>query len=847
MGLFASIAEQRGTWVGPYSSKDPALARLFSDGARTLAGPVVSEATALSVSAFYSGVNQIASDIAKLPLNLRKIRDGGGSDPYTESKLYKLLKFSPNPETRSMMFRQTITAHALIYEKGGFAEIVRDQLGRPSALWIIHPTQIEPFYDENGIVDGRKSPLRYKVNGGRTILEASDVLHIHGLSDDGVSGFGLVRIAREALGLALASQQFASAFFGNGTRFGGVLASDGDLDDTQAEEIRTRIEALHARADRAFRLLVLGAGFKYTQAGTNPTDAQMTELRNQQVEEVARFLNMPLHKLKLATPGAVSYASVEMTDLDYYKGCLLNWIITWEEELNAKLVAPLEQGRQFFKHNANAFLRGDFKTRQEGLAVMHDRGIINADQWLDLEDMNPQPGGQGKIYLVQGAMIAKDQLLELTAAKIESEKRPPPTPGPPAGGPSQQEVDDAKDRATRAEAAAAEAREALQREREARVALEATGTATAAELATLRESEQRLQVLATNATILAENLREQHEAAQAAAIASAQALAASEATGQARADEIDRLTSLSGQQVVLTGEMRKRADELQQAKEAAEGATREALAAHAAAETRAAEAAERAEALQVERDRAIESLEEATARAVTLAGDAEAAQQLATEASERAAAALTGRDALLAQAEEARQLAESLRADATAAREALTAAEAEAERSATAATTAMDAATRAQADLAQMRERDRAQRVAVIGANRSLILDAMGRMTRREVQQARAKQATPEKLRRWLADFPELHEAICLEALLPAVRVHLAWQGPTEDPEAVATTLVRGHIEAFVTLVRRALEGDPVEFHALLDRFLTKWEAERAATVADTFLVEAVRHVHREN
>lgn len=433
MGLLQTV-HQRGTWRGPFTLSDPALAELYGYGAKTLAGPVVTELLAFTVAAFWDGVNQQSSDVAKLPLNLLKVRPGGGSDHYIESKTYKLLKMSPNPETRSLTFRRTIQAHALVYGNG-YAEIVRDMLGRPTALWILHPNRVRPYYEDRQ-QPGTRKPLRYQIDGSDLVLNPSDVIHIAGLSDDGVMGFNLVSVAREALGLALASQQFASAFFGNGTRFGGIMTSDVPLDEDQKKEIREAVEAVHAKADKAFRMLVLGAGFKFTETGVKPNEAQMKEIRDQQVTEIARFLNMPLHRLKLNTPGAVSYASVEMADLDYYKGPILTWTRTWEEELDAKLVPSLEWNRQYFKHNTNAFLRGDIKSRYDALGIARDKGIINADEWRDLEDMNPQPGGQGQLYLVQSAQVPLEKLAELVDSQIKKNTAPPPAPAPPspAGG-----------------------------------------------------------------------------------------------------------------------------------------------------------------------------------------------------------------------------------------------------------------------------------------------------------------------------------------------------------------------------------------------------------------------------
>jgi len=292
----------------------------------------------------------------------------------------------------------------------------------------------------------------------------------------------------------MASSQFASAFFGNGTRFGGVLSSDQELDEDQRKEITAAVEALHAKSDKAFRLLVLGAGFSYQGTGSSPNDAQMKEIRDQQVAEVARLLNIPVSRLKLNTPGAVSYNSVEMQDLAYYKGPILDWSTVWEQELDAKLIPALERGIQFWKHNPNVFLRGDIKSRYEALGIARDKGIISANEWRELEDMNPQEGESGDLYLVQSAQVPAARLNDIVDAQVA----PPPAPVLPAG-----DDDDDADEA-RAALAAAEAQVAA-----AAAEIETVRTDLAAAEAARADAEARIETQTAAATAEITTIRAQ--------------------------------------------------------------------------------------------------------------------------------------------------------------------------------------------------------------------------------------------------------------------------------------------------------------------------------------------------
>jgi hypothetical protein len=145
--------------------------------------------------------------------------------------------------------------------------------------------------------------------------------------------------------------------------------------------------------------------------------------------------------------------------------------------------------------------------------------------------------------------------------------------------------------------------------------------------------------------------------------------------------------------------------------------------------------------------------------------------------------------------------------------------------------------------LVQTREETSARLASVLGSHRALIADAVGRMARRQAEKARRYQATPEKLRRWLETFATVEAPICVEALLPAVRTHLAWMQSTADPATVATWLVKAHLDAFEARLKSAADAEPDEFHATLEAVLQRWEVDRPAEVADAILQEGIAYV----
>lgn len=899
----AALQAVRSSWNGPFGSGDRELARkLYGDGYESSSGIVVTEQNAMTFSAVFSAVLQISADVAKLPLNLHKRRKEGGSDHYVDSRLYHLLKNEPNPETSSMMFRQTLTAHALTCH-GGYAEIERNMHGQPAAIWTLTPDRVEPFRrDQFDRATGRKTlgPLEYRIDGNDDqILPMRDVIHISGLGYDGITGYAVINKARQAIGLALAMEKFSGHHFGKGTIFGGHISSDVDLDEDQKKDIKDNIEAFRKAQDSAWRLLVTGAGTKFTQFKSGQSESQMDSTK--QVLEVARFFRMPPVKLGVNTPGTVSYASSEQADLDYYKGAMLDWITREEQEFNRKLIPASERRQQFIKHNATAFLRADTAGRTTFYKTMLTEGVFCADDVLELEDLNPQPNGQGKLYLVQGAMISKQQLVELTAAKIKKLNEPKPAPVAPA--PSDQQTSGDQDRAITQLAeqmtqigAAVTALGGDQQSRldEMRDELEAVRAAQAHAVADLANATRAADALiaerdaaiarATEAAETAAAATTDRDAMGAAASqASAEASAASQAVVSAEAarqaalaDQTaagERLAELQGRFDALTSELETARTALQ----ASEEASSRAAAAHQAAETDAAaeratevasltsardEAAAAAETLRTQltaleashaanlsqRDHDIEGVRQQLAAAQSLLGqtDQERTARIAALSAdtERLAAELASREAAAAAA---RQQEAEERAGLAAAAEA-----AEAGRVAMEVRVAELEARSADAEAAALRaqqqiEGERTARIermtATIAAHRGLIVDAIGRMARRGCQQARSKQATPEKVRRWLEGYLTAEAPICVEALLPVMRVRLAAQASTADPVAATVAIVTEHLAAFEALIRGALDAPAEDFHAELERVLARWETERAERVADALLEQEIRHV----
>lgn len=378
----------------------------FLCGPRNESGVRVNSNTAMGVGAYFASIRNISEDIGKLPLKVyRRRADGQGKEPYTAHPVYNLLHTEPNPEMTAMAFRETLTAHALGWQ-GGFAEIVRRADGRPAQLWPLDPTAVT-IKRRNQTMDGfdRSTSLVYEVRNGQTIvtLNPSDVLHIHGLGFDGITGFLMSKLAEGSLGRAMGAQQHATSFFGNGATPSGVVTLQGALKPEMLKQYREQFADRHQGAKNSGKPLILDGGASWTPTGSDPERSQLVETMEFSVADVARWFRMPPHKIQDLLRS--TFSNIESQNIEYVVDCLTSWAVRWEQEINRKLFMPGERRWLFSEHLFAGLLRGDMKSRSEALQIQRRNGIISANDWREIENLNPLPDDDGgELYIIEANM-----------------------------------------------------------------------------------------------------------------------------------------------------------------------------------------------------------------------------------------------------------------------------------------------------------------------------------------------------------------------------------------------------------------------------------------------------------
>ena len=390
---------------------------------RSNSGKIVNERTAMQTTAVYSCVRILSEAIASLPVHLYRYTDTGKERVYNHP-LYYLLHDEPNPEMTSFVFRETLMSHLLIWGNA-YAQIIRDGTGRVLGLYPLLPDKVEVDRDDKGelyYIYNRYSDENPNFEDyGRVYLPQEDVLHIPGLGFDGLVGYSPIAMAKNAVGMTLACEEYGAGFFENGATPGGVLEHPGVLKDPA--KVRESWHAVYGGSKNAGKVAVLEEGMKYQQIGIPPEEAQFLETRKFQVNEIARLYRIPPHMV--GDLDKSSFSNIEQQSLEFVKYTLDPWVIRWEQSLQKALLLPQEKKEYFVKLNVDGLLRGDYQSRMTGYSIGRQNGWLSTNDIREMENMNPIPAEEGgDLYLVNGN-LCKLKDAGLFAGKNLQEPEPP--------------------------------------------------------------------------------------------------------------------------------------------------------------------------------------------------------------------------------------------------------------------------------------------------------------------------------------------------------------------------------------------------------------------------------------
>ena len=293
------------------------------------------------------------------------------------------------------MFRETLMGHLLLWGNA-YAQIIRDGRGRVVSLYPLLPNKMLVNRNDQGILY-----YQYEKDGQIFLLRNYEVLHIPGLGFDGLIGYSPIAMAKNAIGMAIATEEYGAKFFANGASLGGVLEHPGVVKDPA--RIRESWNAVYQGSGNAHRVAVLEEGMKFQSIGIPPEQAQFLETRKFQINEIARIFRIPPHMIGDLEKS--SFSNIEQQSLEFVMYTLDPWVVRWEEAMQRALFSESEKRQYFVKFNVDGLLRGDYQSRMNGYAVGRQNGWLSSNDIRELENLNRIPAELGgDLYLINGNM-----------------------------------------------------------------------------------------------------------------------------------------------------------------------------------------------------------------------------------------------------------------------------------------------------------------------------------------------------------------------------------------------------------------------------------------------------------
>lgn len=393
---------------GLFRSRDKPTNSTNGSGYRFLfggsnSGKNVNERSAMQMTAVYACVRILSESIAGLPVHLYQYVDSGSKQKAIEHPLYRLLHDEPNPEMTSFVFRETLMTHLLLWGNA-YAQIIRNGKGQVVALYPLMPNRMSVDRNDKGHLfyqyqmQDSDAPT---AKSGTVILKPTDVLHVPGLGFDGLVGYSPIAMAKNAIGLSIATEEYGAKFFANGATPSGILEYPGTVKNPEA--IRESWNAGFGGSSNAHKVAVLEEGMKYTPIAISPNEAQFLETRKFQIDEIARIFRVPPHMVGDLEKS--SFSNIEQQSLEFVKYTLEPWIVRWEQSLNRALLSETEKAAYFVKFNVDGLLRGDYQSRMNGYATARQNGWMSANDIRELENLDLIPDELGgNLYLINGNM-----------------------------------------------------------------------------------------------------------------------------------------------------------------------------------------------------------------------------------------------------------------------------------------------------------------------------------------------------------------------------------------------------------------------------------------------------------
>jgi len=445
MGLISETRTSLENPQTPLSFPAEWLLDIFNGG-RTDSGIRVSQMSALQSTVVYGCVQLISNGFAMLDAKVfERVINGDGRASRRiahEHDYFELLEHTPNPEMTSYTLRNTLQAHALLWGNL-YGELQRNEMGRVIAIWPRNPARIRPHRALTPIKTTTSDGIAVTIPAGQLVyvttegmetesidpesptpdpkgykaeryIMPDDLIHIPGLALDGRVGQDVIQMARNAVGLSLATEKFGGKFFGNGAVGLGIFEMPGMLTPEDLAKWKQEYQESWG-GENMQRPMVIDAGVKYTPTSTKPNEGQFLETREFQVAEICRVFRVPPHMV--ADTAKQNRANTEQIALEFVTFTLRPWLVAWQQELKRKLFPTPTIGRHAGKYwgvffDTRPVVMPAANELRQFIQAMIQWGVMShndACEWLQL---NPSTDPASDAFWMQINMAPVDDLLE---------------------------------------------------------------------------------------------------------------------------------------------------------------------------------------------------------------------------------------------------------------------------------------------------------------------------------------------------------------------------------------------------------------------------------------------------
>jgi len=374
--------ETRSTFAQPTSWLSTAFG-----GTATASGQVVTVDSSLREPAVFACVRVISEDVASLPCKIYQKGSDGDREQISSHPVARLFQVAPNPEMSVFSYVETMQQHLLLYGNA-YSEIERNGIGDPIALWILKPSLMRIK-----IVDGA---VIYEYDN-RMSFESDKILHIRGMSSDGILGLSPIQYMRETIGGLSAMSKAGNKFFANASRPSGVLSHPAKLSEDAAKRLRQGWDGMYSGlSDNIGRTAILEEGMRFDSMSIPHSDAQWIEAKAFALQDIARIYRIPPHMI--GDLSRSSFSNIESQQISYMQQTVMPWTRRWSAEINRSLLKS-DDNSIFSEFLAEEMLRGNTTERFDAYRTARETGWMSVNEIRQKENMPKLQSPAGDSYI----------------------------------------------------------------------------------------------------------------------------------------------------------------------------------------------------------------------------------------------------------------------------------------------------------------------------------------------------------------------------------------------------------------------------------------------------------------